>query len=69
MNRKGLNHRIQVYRTTLLSLSQDANFSVEVHDLFIRLVAMNRKVGGVNIKNFYGNDLVAGFLTAMVHSQ
>ena len=55
MNRQSLDHLIQILRTTLLSLPQDPDFSVEVFDLLVFLLAIGLKVCVVYIEDFNGN--------------
>lgn len=51
------NHGVEIFSTTVLSLSQDSDFTIEVSDLLILLITICMKICVINIKNFDGNYL------------
>lgn len=53
VNRKCFNHLVEVFCTTVLSLPQYSDLSVEVFDLFIFLLAICLEIGIINVENFY----------------
>jgi hypothetical protein len=61
------NHGIEIFSTTVLSLSQNSDFTIEVSDLLILLIAICMKICVINVKNFDRNYL-AGRNLATINS-
>lgn len=57
MDRKRVNHLVQVRRTRLLSLSEDPDLLLKAIDLLFLFLAKGVEVGLVNVDHLYGNDL------------
>jgi hypothetical protein len=59
MNGHRFNHRVEIFSTAILSLSENADFTIEISDLLIFLFAICMKICIINVKYFDGDYLVA----------
>lgn len=56
MHRERLNHLVEILSTTLLGLSQNPDFSIEILDLLVFLFTICSEVGFINIEDLDSND-------------